>query len=139
MNRLYNTAAYKFVTAALNWDTADIRMALVADTYTYNQFDATGADIGGEFIGSPLVIDNLEALTNGVVTGDDVTFASLTDSRTVGGVILLEWVTDINDAELVAYYDTVAGVPFTPTGGNYTIATDTGFGGYFQIGGESCQ
>jgi len=138
MNRLYDRAGQGYLEQAFKWTTDDVRVALVADAYVFDPTHGFGIDLGSHIIGIPLTIPGPVADSEGKADGGSVLFTALSDVRTAAYVVLIKWNTTINDSELLAFYDNIAGMPFVPSGGNYAIFPDAVLGGYYQIGGDSC-
>lgn len=99
--------------------TDTIKVALVG-TYTYDATDTGLADVTG-IIGTAQIV-SVNAITGGVVTIDDVTFADVGGTDHVTGVITYR---DGTPFPLLAYAsqraDTVP-IDVTPTGGDITLS-----------------
>lgn len=138
MSQLYNIAGSGFLVGAYNWVSDDMRLVLMDDAYVFDATHSISSALSANMVGAPQVIANRAVSADAIATGDEVEFLNLVSSSSVASVVILLWVSDINDATPIAYFDGVAGLPFTPTGGDYTIAINAAFGGYFQLGGASC-
>jgi len=131
MNQLYTPAREKFLTGQLDWRVLDVRLILVSATYIFST--------NHEFLDSiPLAArvadgDVLnETTTDGFAQGDQVLFPGLLGDE-ITQIILYANTGAESTSPLIAYYDTVTGVPFTPTGIDYYISPDLVFGGFFRL------
>ena len=91
-------------------------------TVTYNAAHDFYDDIAAGVVGTPVEITT-NTMAAGVFDGDDCVYTALT-GNSVEALILYRKNAGANSTwPLVAYIDTgITGVPFTPSGGNVTIA-----------------
>ena len=123
-NALYGLGRESFLSQnpALDWDTNDIKVALVKTAYSVNlsthQYvdPALGANIvarSGNLAGKTVAL--------GVADATDVTITAVTGTEVSYIVIFKDTGVDTT-SPLIAYIDTATGLPFTPSGGDVTIS-----------------
>ena len=89
----------------------------VAATDDFLDDIATGARIAESAnLGTP-------AVSGGAFDTDDVTVSAVTGAQFESIVLFKETGTD-SSSDLVAYYDTATGLPFTPSGGDITVVVN---------------
>jgi hypothetical protein len=69
---------------------------------------------------------------DGVFDADDPTWVGLTGDAVYGAAIYKDTGVEAT-SQLIAYFDTITGVPFTPSGGDFTINWDNGASRIFSI------
>lgn len=132
-NGVYNRGKYQLALAAVNLDTADLRVMLVNATYTFdnnhNFIDNAGAS---DPIDHEISVGGYarQALANTTVTEDDTNdfayldaddsvFTSLVAGQTIGGAILFDQAGGADTARVViAFYDLT---DTATNGGNVTV------------------
>jgi hypothetical protein len=105
-------------------DAADYTLAIATDQFLS---DITGA-------GRVATSGNLttKAITGGVFDADDITINTVTGDQFEYLVIYID--TGVaGTSRLIAIFDTATGLPFTPSGGNITIAWDNGTNKIFKL------
>lgn len=143
-NALYELGREGFLAGEIDWSDGVIRAALVrgySPNLTTHKFvsDVTGAGGTLDFISSPLTG---KTVTLGVADADDVTYVAVSgaavpyilvyqSSAPTGGA-------DVADSakRLIALYDsssTGLSLPFTPTGGDVTVAWGNGSDRMFKL------
>lgn len=143
-NQVFDTAREGFLTGAIDWDTATIKVALVRG-YTYDASHDTVSDVtgaGGTLHATSVALASKTA-TNGVADAADVTTwspnpptANATDhyvlvfqSSAVGGGADVA----ASAQRLIAYIDTATGLPIRPNGADITLSWDNGTNKIFRI------
>jgi hypothetical protein len=131
-NALYDKGREGFLSGAIDWDTDDIRIALVSAGYTPNlathdMVDDLGANIVARStaIASPTVTDGVAghaAKTLTAVSGAQVTRIAYYKYNAADA-----------SARLICLIDTATGLPVTPNGGDITITPDTGANKLFKL------
>lgn len=127
-NKLYPKWKEALLQATANSDlagsgTTGVYCALVdTGTYTYSDTHQYYSDLSG-IVGTPVEIGATKTYTNGVFSGANVTFSSVTGASAEALVIYRQNAGANTTWRLVAYIDTsVTGLPVTPNGGNITVA-----------------
>ena len=102
-----------------------LKVALIhGASYTYSDSHQFKSDLAG-IVGTPVALAS-KTYTGGVLDADDVVFTALTGSQ-VDAVVLYIDTGSAGTSRLVAYLDTgFTGIPFTPSGGDLTVAWDNG-------------
>lgn len=135
-NALYDTGRNAFLTAGINWTSDNIK-AIAVDTTKYtadlsaDQFLSLISAISGAIIATSPNLTGMTA-TAGVANAASVTFSSVTGAQCELVVLYKDTGTG-STSQLIAYIDTAIGLPFTPNGGNQTIAWDTGSNKIFKL------
>lgn len=147
-NFVYNKFKEQVAKAAINWPTATVRVLLERSTSTYtpNKDHNFVSDLSG-LVEVSVTSYSRKSLANKAVNkddtndraeldSDDVAFGALESGQTVKGVIVYVQVggddTTPNDDILVAYFDTMTGLPLTLNGGAVNMTIDTE--GLVQLG-----
>jgi len=114
-NTLYNKGREGFLDGSIDFDTDDIRMMLVKNTYTFDNTDQFVDDI------TPATNDNgrtaalgSKTVTSGVADAADTSLTA-TDADTCDAVIIFQHTGSDATARLIAYIDTATGLPITPS------------------------
>lgn len=135
MNQLYQTGRNAFLTGSINWLSTPV-WAILVDTglYTpnfvtdqYLSIIPSGAIIASS--GGPLLSPTA---VGGTADAADVSFTAVTGA-TVEAVVLYASTGVAGTSQLIAYIDTAAGLPFTPSGGNVAIQWDNGANKIFTL------
>lgn len=109
--------------SALNGSgTTGVYCALVdTGTYTYSAAHQYYSDLSG-VVGTDQEIGATKTYTNGVFSGANITFPSVTGASVEALVIYVKNAGANTTWRLVAYIDTsVTGLPVTPNGGNISV------------------
>ena len=139
-NALYDKGRESFLgqNPALDWDTDTIKAVLVrtgAGHYVVNL--ATDQYLSAIASGDRLATSS--ALTSktvaaGVADCDDITWAAVAGgSGDVGAIVFYKDTGSAATSPLIAYLDTVTGVPFTPSGADVILAIDNGSNKLFKL------
>jgi hypothetical protein len=128
----YNHGRQLFLTAGVNWVTANIKMLLVSASYNASENDDFVSDIP-----SAAIIRRSENLTNksatdGYARASAATFLSLIGTAEITGVVLYVDTGDDATSVLLAYVDDAIAFPLTPVGFDYSFAYDAIEGGFFR-------
>ena len=87
---------------------------------------AAGARVG------TATLTNGKAVTSGVFDADDVTMTAVAGDEFEALIIYIDTGNEAT-SRLVAYIDSGTGLPYTPSGGNITIAWDAGANKIFAL------
>lgn len=123
-NALYNTGKQKFLNAEIDMVDDDIRLLLVASTYSVdlnsheNVSDLNPSDI----VARSGSLDN-KSSTLGVFDADNETVENYGSSG-FSYLIIYKNTGDDSTSSLIAYIDTADGLPVPATSGNVSIAVD---------------
>jgi len=134
-NALYDLARQSFLSQSpsIDWDTDNIKCSLVrSSAYTPNlatdQFlssVATRAADSGNLTG--------KTVANGVADADDVTFTAVAAGAAIQYVLIWKDTGVAATSPLIALIDTATGLPVTPSGGDITVAWDSGANKIFKL------
>ena len=134
MNQLYSKALEGFLDGSIDWDDNVIKAALIdLDDYTpdlaNNQFLADIPAAARVALSDPL---GNKTKANGVADADDITFPAVTGD-VCEAVVVFQDTGDPATSRLIAFFDTGAGLPVTPNGGDITVAWDSGASRIFSL------
>lgn len=136
-NALFTSFKQNLGLAAINLSTATIK-AILVDTGAYT-FSAAHTIISDIPTGARLATGTLanKVWTGAIFDADDLTFAAVpvgtgSASAAEALVILVDTGTAATSF-LIAYYDTVTGLPVTPNGGDIQIVWDNGANKIFKL------
>lgn len=127
-NGVYNRGLYLLMTAAANLASADVRVLLVKNTYTFAKTHNFVADVIAGSLEISVASYARQTLTGKSVTEDDtngfayfdandVTFAGLAAGQTIGGAVVFLHTGSDATAQVLFFYD----LPDTPTSGDFVI------------------
>lgn len=134
-NALYGKGREGFLDGSIDWDTGDIRVALI-DTGTYSLggnidvHDFWDDAVAG-LVGTAQSLAS-KTVTLGVADAADVTFTAVTGA-TIGALIIYQWSGSNATSRLIAYIDTGTGLPVTPNGGDIIVVWDNGANKIFKL------
>lgn len=126
-NAFYAKGAERVWRGTINWETANIKVALMRDTYIQDlAAHEFWADISSHEMSNAPV-----ALTGKVVSGltfdaDDVTFPSVEAGLVCEACVFFLDTGDDATSPVLLYVDDPAGFPFTGTGGDQLIQWSNG-------------
>lgn len=125
-NALYRNAATLLLTAQLDLSSAPLKVALVdTGVYTFDAAHQFASELTGAIIGTPASLTG-QSVVDGVFDANNVTFSGVT-GPTAEAVVIFRDTGDLATSPLLLYWDTgVAGLPFTPNGGDATVAWSNG-------------
>ncbi len=133
-NALFDKGREGFLAGDIDWDANNIKLVFVdhaADTpapATDDNLDdilaAARVATSGNFTG--------KTVTNGVADADDVTVSGVTGDPFESIVIYKDTGVE-STSRLIAFIDTATGLPLTPSGGDVTVAWDSGSNRIFKL------
>ena len=125
-NIIYPSAKQLLLAADLNWLTDPI-YGILLDTrvYTVSAAHSSLADIdGGAFlVSSPVMTGRTNE--NGVADADDLTFPTYTGAPATALILVKDGGTALQ-SRLIAYFDSLAGLPYVPDGNPIQVDWDNG-------------
>lgn len=124
-NRFY--PAFKDALLSGDADLADGAVtAVLVDTagYAFNAAHDALDDIpAGARIGTPQVLAG-KTIASGTLNAEDVTFPNVPAGGTIGGLVIYIAGSSEATSRLVAFFDTIDGLPVAPNGGDIEVAWD---------------
>lgn len=125
-NALYGKGKEKMLSAAINFLTDTLKVALVKNTYTQAlTTDEFYSDISTYVLGTPQTLGT-KSVTLGVFDAADVTYTAVTTGDTSEGVVIYKDTGVAGTSPLLAYIDTITGFPLATNGGDITVQWDNG-------------
>lgn len=129
-NALYGKGKEKMLSAAINFLTDTLKVALVKNTYPQSlTADEFYSDISTYVLGTPQTLGT-KSVTLGVFDAADVTYTAVTTGDTCEAVVIYKDTGVAGTSPLLAYIDTITGFPLATNGGDITVQWD---GGSFKI------
>lgn len=135
-NSLYDLGRQGFLDGTIAWSTDTIKAVLVNITsghYTVNlatdQFLTSIAS--GDRIATSSAFAS-KTSTAGVADAADITWSAVSGA-TVGAVVIYKDTGSAATSPLIAYLDTITGIPLTPSGADITIAWDNTANKIFKL------
>lgn len=133
-NTLYPAFKERALRGETDLLTTPVRLALV-DTALYT-FDLTHADLtalGSAVVSAPQLLVN-KSVANGVFDADDVVFPAVLPVGTTVEALVLYLDTGVAaTSTLIAYLDTLTGLPFLANGGAAEVRFDNGSNKIFRL------
>jgi len=119
-NAMYNYGRELFLTAGINWSTADIKVvAIDTGTYTFSAAHQFHSELSGIVATSGNLAS--KTVTGGIADAADVTLSAVTGSSIEAFVVYKD--TGVSGTSpLILYLDSGTGLPVTPNGGDIIIA-----------------
>lgn len=125
-NALYSKGKEKMLSAAINFLTDTLKVALIKNTYTQAlTSDEYYTSISSYVLGTPQTITS-PSVTLGVFDAADVTFTAVTTGDTSEGVVIYKDTGVAGTSPLLAYIDNITGFPLATNGGDITVQWDSG-------------
>lgn len=125
-NALYAKGKEKMLTAAINFSTDTIKVALVKNDYAQNlTTDEFYTSISASVVGTPQTLAS-KTITSGVLDAADITFSAVAAGSTCEGVVIYKDTGVEATSPLIAYIDTITGFPLATNGGDVVIQWDNG-------------
>ena len=125
-NALYAKGKEKILSAAINFVSDTIKVALVKNTYPQNlSTDEFYTDISAYVLGTPQTLGS-KSVTAGVFDAGDATYTAVTAGDTSEGVVIYKDTGVAGTSALIAYIDAITGFPLATNGGDITIQWDNG-------------
>lgn len=131
-NFMYDLARQGFLGGTLAWS-GNIKLALVTSGYTPNQAtDQFVTDLGANIVQRSGNLTTVTAGVAGVASADNETITAVTGSMVTYVVIFADTGTDAT-SQLILFFDTASGLPFTPDGTDVGAQWDSGAFKIFQL------
>lgn len=133
-NALYAHGKENLLGGDIDWDANDIKLCFIdeADDTPDLANDEDMADrAAGSKVAESGALQN-KTKAGGVADADDITVSAVTGDPFESIDIFKDTGTDANDM-LIANIDTATGLPFTPSGGDVTVAFDSGANKIFAL------
>lgn len=125
-NALYAKGKQKTLKALIDWETANIKAALVRNDYAQNlTTDEFYSTISSYVVGTPVALTG-KSITNGIFDADDVTIPAVAAGSTCEGIVLYVDTGNPATSSLLAYIDVITGFPVATSGGDVLIQWDNG-------------
>lgn len=112
MSAIFPKAKEQLLQAGINLSSADVRVMLVRSTYAYDSTDEFVADLGAVDNGRSAALTS-KTFTNGFFDAADSTLNATAANASNALLIFIHTGADAT-ARLIAYLDSVVGMPFTP-------------------------
>jgi hypothetical protein len=131
---MYKKAVEAFLGGTLDWDTHDIKAALV-DTGDYSVNLTTHqflSAVGWTAIEASCDNFTGKAITNGVADANNITFSAVTGDQ-CEAIVIFRDTGNINTSPLICYIDSATGLPVTPNGGDINVTWDDGANKIFNL------
>lgn len=123
-NTLYPKGKEKFLAGSFNLTTDTIKVALLSDAYTYSAAHEFLSNLTG-VLGTAQTLGS-KTTTSGVFDGADVTYTAVAGGSNAAAVALYKDTGVAGTSALIAFIDTVTGLPMATSGGDITIQWDNG-------------
>lgn len=133
-NALYDKGREGFLDGTINWATGNIKAVLV-DTGLYTANLAGNAHLSDIPAGARVATSaNLtsKSVAAGIADAADLVFAAVSGA-TVEAIVLYQDSGSASSSRLIAYLDTITGLPVTPNGGDINLAWSNGANKIFKL------
>ena len=134
-NAIYDKARESFLSAnpTIDWDTDTIKCSLVrSSAYTPNMAtDQFLSSVATRVADSAALAS--KTVTAGVADAADITFTAVGAGASFQYVLIWKDTGNAATSPLIALFDTMTGLPYTPSGGDITIAWDNGANKIFKL------
>lgn len=131
-NAIFPKGRQNFLEADIDWLADNIKAMLVRSTYTYDSADEFVSDLGAVDNGRSANLGSKDS-TDGVADAADTSLTATAANASNAIVLFKDTGVDATSL-LIAYIDTVTGLPFTPAaGGTVNIAWDNGANKIFKL------
>jgi hypothetical protein len=131
-NALFDPGREGFLDGSIDWDTDDIRVMLVLNSYTFDASDKFLSDLGAVDNGRSAALGS-KTVTNGVADAGD-TSLNATAATSSGKLVIFKHTGSDATARVIACIDTATGLPFTPSAGQLVnITWDDGANKIFKL------
>lgn len=129
---LFDPGREGFLDGSIDWDTDDIRVMLIKDTYTFDAADKFVVDLGAVDNGRSASLGT-KTVTNGVADAADTSLVALAAAASNAIVVFKHTGADAT-ARVIVYCDTATGLPCTPAvGQTVNVAWDAGANRIFRL------
>ena len=134
-NALYAKGREGFLDGSIDWDTHEVRCAIVGQGYTpdlanHDMLDDVAVSIPEN--GRSAALDT-KSVTGGVADAGDVVLAGVAAEINIKYIVIYKYNADDASARLIALIDTAGSLPFVTNGGDITIAWDNGANKIFKL------
>lgn len=132
-NVMYDSGASSFAQAGINW-VSDTIKAICIDTANYT-FSQSHTNLSQVAAGSRIAVGQLAnkaILSNGSCDADDLVMTNITGAS-VEAIIIYKHTGTESTSTLIAYLDTLTGLPFTPLGVDVTLRWGSNGYGIFRL------
>lgn len=135
-NALYDKGREKYLSAALNWSTDNVKVYLVRG-YTANlathEFlsDITGGG-GGTIVATSANLAS-KTIAAGVADAADFSYTAVAAGAACQHLIIAKDTGSAATSPLIAAIDVATGLPVTPNGGDVTVTFDNGANKIFKL------
>lgn len=122
------------LSAPIDWVTDTIKVALLSANYSYSGSHQFYSDVVNDVVGIPVALTGKTSGSPnpGVADADPTIFANVSGAAVTQLVVYKDTGTAAG-SPLIAFCDTVTGLPFTPVGSSITIAFDDGTARIFAL------
>lgn len=125
-NALYGKGKEKILSAAINFATDTLKVALVINTYPQDlAADEFFTSISSYVLGTPQTLIDT-SVTQGVFDAGDSTWVAVSAGNTLEGVVIYKDTGVAGTSALIAYIDVITGFPLATNGGDITVQWDNG-------------
>lgn len=125
-NALYGKGKEKLLTAAVNFVSDTIKVALIKNDYAQDlAAHEFYTSISASVLSTPQTLGS-KSVTAGVFDAGDATFTAVTAGDTSEGVVIYKDTGSAATSPLLAYIDVITGFPLATNGGDITIQWDNG-------------
>lgn len=137
-NALYDLGRQKFLSGGADWDTDDIRIALVKAGYTQNlatdEFMSTpAANIPSSTWRSSAIATPTVAAGVAGHAAKTLTAVAADSGNSATRILYYKYNAADASAALLVYIDTATGLPVIPNGGDISITPDAGANKVFKL------
>lgn len=134
-NALFHKAREAFLNGDISWVADTIKVVLVdSDAYAVNFVeDEYLSDIpSGARMATSAALTG-KTSTAGVADADSLTFPALSGAVSIEAIVIFKDTGDPATSPLIAYLDSVTGLPFTPNGGDAGIIWSSSSNKIFRL------
>ena len=125
-NVLYVKGKERIGRAQVNLETANIKAALVKNTYAQNlSTDEFYTSISAHVLGTPVALAG-KTFASGIFDADDLSFPTIAAGDTAEAVVLFVDTGNPATSFLLFYCDTITGFPLATSGGDVDVRWDNG-------------
>lgn len=125
-NALYAKGKEKILSAAVNFATDTLKVALVSSAYVQNlATDEFYNSIADYVLGTDQLMAG-KVVTGGAFDAEDATWLAVPTGDTAEGVVIYKDTGVAGTSPLLAYIDTITGFPLITNGSDVTVQWDNG-------------
>ena|SRR5271165_5382599 len=129
-NKWYPLGLQAFAEGLVDFLTDTIKVALVAQPYTFSSSDQFVANLDAGSPATSQIVARSPAITgksaaNGILNGNGPTLSAVSGVPVYYAVLYKDTGIDAT-SPLLVYYDTGTNIPLTPNGGDVTVQFDSG-------------